>query len=89
MRNRPLTSDQSMFFCSFLFYLIKILKISICFFSSSFQFHLDTYLSRVRTNFTMADTILFEDIFDVKDIDPDGPKFDRGTNKNPFPSGNI
>ena len=26
----------------------------------------------------MADTILFEDIFDVKDIDPDGPKFDRG-----------
>jgi hypothetical protein len=27
----------------------------------------------------MADTILFEDIFDVKDIDPDGPKFDRGT----------
>lgn len=25
----------------------------------------------------MADTILFEDIFDVKDIDPDGPKFDR------------
>ncbi len=27
----------------------------------------------------MADTILFEDIFDVKDIDPDGPKFDRGS----------
>lgn len=27
----------------------------------------------------MAD-ILFEDIFDVKDIDPDGKKFDRGTN---------
>lgn len=26
----------------------------------------------------MADTILFEDIFDVKEIDPDGPKFDRG-----------
>ena len=25
----------------------------------------------------MAD-ILFEDIFDVKDIDPDGKKFDRG-----------
>lgn len=23
--------------------------------------------------------ILFEDIFDVKDIDPDGKKFDRGT----------
>lgn len=22
--------------------------------------------------------ILFEDIFDVKDIDPDGKKFDRG-----------
>lgn len=22
--------------------------------------------------------ILFEDIFDVKDIDPDGQKFDRG-----------
>jgi len=29
----------------------------------------------------MADTILFEDIFDVKDIDPDGPKFDRGIEK--------
>lgn len=25
--------------------------------------------------------ILFEDIFDVKDIDPDGKKFDRGTLK--------
>lgn len=25
--------------------------------------------------------ILFEDIFDVKDIDPDGKKFDRGENK--------
>lgn len=24
--------------------------------------------------------ILFEDIFDVKDIDPDGKKFDRGEN---------
>jgi hypothetical protein len=24
------------------------------------------------------DDIIFEDIFDVKDIDPDGPKFDRG-----------
>lgn len=23
--------------------------------------------------------ILFEDIFDVKDIDPDGKKFERGT----------
>jgi hypothetical protein len=26
----------------------------------------------------MAEDILFEDIFDVKDIDPDGQKFDRG-----------
>lgn len=26
----------------------------------------------------MADTILFEDIFDVKEIDPDGQRFDRG-----------
>lgn len=26
--------------------------------------------------------ILFEDIFDVKDIDPDGKKFDRGELKN-------
>lgn len=24
--------------------------------------------------------ILFEDIFDVKDIDPDGKKFERGEN---------
>jgi hypothetical protein len=24
--------------------------------------------------------VLFEDIFDVKDIDPDGKKFDRGKN---------
>jgi hypothetical protein len=31
----------------------------------------------------MAD-ILFEDIFDVKDIDPDGKKFDRGTLSNPI-----
>ena len=29
----------------------------------------------------MAD-ILFEDIFDVKDIDPDGKKFDRGNSQN-------
>lgn len=26
--------------------------------------------------------ILFEDIFDVKDIDPDGKKFDRGVLNN-------
>ena len=26
--------------------------------------------------------ILFEDIFDVKDIDPDGKKFDRGVSIN-------
>jgi len=26
--------------------------------------------------------ILFEDIFDVKDIDPDGKKFDRGVSCN-------
>lgn len=25
------------------------------------------------------DDIIFEDIFDVKDIDPEGPKFDRGS----------
>lgn len=25
--------------------------------------------------------VLFEDIFDVKDIDPDGKKFDRGKSK--------
>ena len=25
--------------------------------------------------------ILFEDIFDVKDIDPDGKKFERGRSK--------
>lgn len=30
-----------------------------------------------RRYFTMAG-ILFEDIFDVKDIDPEGKKFDRG-----------
>lgn len=28
--------------------------------------------------------ILFEDIFDVKDIDPDGKKFDRGVLNNPI-----
>ena len=28
------------------------------------------------------DDIIFEDIFDVKDIDPDGPKFDRGKQEN-------
>lgn len=35
--------------------------------------------------------ILFEDIFDVKDIDPDGKKFDRGMRdeiKNPTQEGN-
>ena len=26
--------------------------------------------------------IMFEDIFDVKDIDPEGKKFDRGENEN-------
>lgn len=30
-----------------------------------------------RDHLTMAG-ILFEDIFDVKDIDPEGKKFDRG-----------
>lgn len=29
--------------------------------------------------------ILFEDIFDVKDIDPDGKKFDRGTINKSWP----
>lgn len=31
--------------------------------------------------------VLFEDIFDVKDIDPDGKKFDRGKTRFPFTSG--
>ena len=30
------------------------------------------------------DDIIFEDIFDVKDIDPDGPKFDRGNKRRIF-----
>lgn len=33
------------------------------------------------TGFIMAG-ILFEDIFDVKDIDPEGKKFDRGKKSN-------
>ena len=35
-----------------------------------FHFHLGTVMA--------ASTILFEDIFDVKDIDQDGKKFERG-----------
>lgn len=30
------------------------------------------------TNTTMANAVLFEDIFEVKHINPDGKKFDRG-----------
>lgn len=36
--------------------------------------------TRGASVFKMAG-VLFEDIFDVKDIDPEGKKFDRGKNK--------
>ncbi len=35
------------------------------------------------------DDIIFEDIFDVKDIDPDGPKFDRGLYSAPILHWNL
>ena len=36
-------------------------------------------IQHMRSRCEMAG-ILFEDIFDVKDIDPDGKKFERGIN---------
>ena len=38
---------------------------------------LESYVEHVNLIFNMAG-VLFEDIFDVKDIDPEGKKFDRG-----------
>lgn len=52
--------------------------LKICFVFTILVAVVAAFLSSVSVPFVVMAGVLFEDIFDVKDVDPDGKKFDRG-----------